>query len=436
MNFKYIFLNCLISASLLSGCELEEVTDPNRPDIGTVEQNASEYQLNTLALGIIGGIRNSHEVYVASTGSIARELYLFDADPRNTSDLLGKNGTLLDNNTYYLTAPYNDRYQVIKTANILLDAVDNTELVTEAEKQGYRAFAKTIKAHQFLQVLNMLGTNGIRIDVADPDNIGEFITEDAALAHIASLLDEAAATLSGGSVEFAFNIPGFGSMANPAGFYEFNRALAARVAAYRENWQEVLDNLEDSFFGLGVELEVGPEMEFSTGTNDILNPLFKPLENTGDMIFAHASLVNDAEVGDLRIAQKVVDREAVQQDQLTGRYRTVLYPMSNAPISIVRNEELVLLYAEAHIQLGNFQEAIDALDVIRNAYELPDYSGPLTKAALIDEMLEQRRYSLWAEGHRFVDLRRYGRLNADFLPIDRPGDLIFTEFPIPATENE
>ncbi len=32
------------------------------------------------------------------------------------------------------------------------------------------------------------------------------------------------------------------------------------------------------------------------------------------------------------------------------------------------------------------------------------------------------------------DLRRYNRLNSDFLPIDRPGDDIFTQFPIPLSE--
>ena len=435
MKYTSIFLAWLVGLTLLAGCELEPVVDPNNPDVGSVEQNATESELNSLVLGIIAGIRNSHEVYVASTGTVARELYLFDADPRNTGDLLGKNGTQLDNNTYYLTAPYNDRYQVIKTANILLEALENTELVSEAEKNGYRAFANTIKAHEFLMVLNMLGENGIRIDVADPDNLGPFVSQQEALQHIAGLLDQAATTITSGNVEFSFGLPGFAEFATPNGFYQFNRALAARVAAYRENWTEVLDNLEDSFFGLNKALNLGPKMVFGTGTGDILNPLYKPLENTADMIFAHPSFVANAAAGDLRVTQKTLRGDPIANDLLSGVYRTVLYPTGTTPIDIIRNEELILLYAEAHIQLGNFQEAIEAINVVRNAYGLPDYSGAMTKAALIDEMLTQRRYSFWAEGHRLVDLRRYGRLTSDFLPLDRAGDLIFTEFPIPATEN-
>ncbi len=46
----------------------------------------------------------------------------------------------------------------------------------------------------------------------------------------------------------------------------------------------------------------------------------------------------------------------------------------------------------------NFGDAIDDLNVIRNAYGLGDYDGRSTFDALIDEMLYQRRYSFWSEG--------------------------------------
>jgi len=88
------------------------------------------------------------------------------------------------------------------------------------------------------------------------------------------------------------------------------------------------------------------------------------------------------------------------------------------------------------LQTGALGEAVAALNTIRNAAGLSDYSGAETSDALTDELLNQRRYSLWGEGHRMVDLRRYGRLNADFVPIDREGDDVFTQFPIPLTENQ
>jgi len=72
--------------------------------------------------------------------------------------------------------------------------------------------------------------------------------------------------------------------------------------------------------------------------------------------------------------------------------------------------------------------------MIRDANGLNAYSGATDTESLINEMLNQRRYSLYAEGHRWVDMRRYGKLNE--LPIDREGDDVWSEFPIPLTENQ
>ena len=101
-------------------------------------------------------------------------------------------------------------------------------------------------------------------------------------------------------------------------------------------------------------------------------------------------------------------------------------------MDIIRNEELILIYAEANIQLNNFSEAVTALNVIRTKHNLPPYSGALTQPALINEMLYERRYSLFFEGHRWIDVRRYHLLNT--LPLDRPSDNVWGEFPLPVSE--
>ena len=101
---------------------------------------------------------------------------------------------------------------------------------------------------------------------------------------------------------------------------------------------------------------------------------------------------------------------------------------------IIRNEELILIYAEANIQTNDLTDAVTALNVIRTTHNLPVYSGAVTQEALITEMLNQRRYSLFYEGHRWIDMRRYNLLNT--LPIDRPGDDVWTEFPLPVSEQQ
>jgi hypothetical protein len=93
----------------------------------------------------------------------------------------------------------------------------------------------------------------------------------------------------------------------------------------------------------------------------------------------------------------------------------------------------VLLYAEA-LHISNPSEAVAAINIVRNAADLDDYTGGTSPEELVDEILLQRRYSLFAEGgHRWIDMRRFNRL--DQLPNDRPQDNVFTQFPTPAAEN-
>ena len=99
-----------------------------------------------------------------------------------------------------------------------------------------------------------------------------------------------------------------------------------------------------------------------------------------------------------------------------------MYASNISPIDIIRNEELVLLYAEANIP-SNPTEAIKAIDVIRTSAGLAAYSGASTESALIDELLNQKNILSGVENHRMYDLRRFGKSLT--LPIDRPGDQIF-----------
>jgi starch-binding outer membrane protein, SusD/RagB family len=92
----------------------------------------------------------------------------------------------------------------------------------------------------------------------------------------------------------------------------------------------------------------------------------------------------------------------------------------------------VLIYAEVQAQLGNTGNALTAINRIRNAASLGNYTGATDLNSLITEILKQRRYSLLGEGHRWIDVRRYDRLKE--LPIDRTGDDVWVQFPRPATE--
>ena len=430
----------VISLALVSSCNFDEVVDPNGPSLGGVESGASKDQLNGLVVAVESTSRNGLGIETTASGTMARELYLFDADPRNTGDLLGKDGIILDNNSFYSTAQWNGSYRCIKNANVLIGAVNNTESVNDEERNGYEGFAKTFIAYELIQVLKSYGE--ARVDVADPENLGPILDFDSAISMIRTMLDEADTDLANAGTTFAFPLSsGFAGFDTPSGFREFNRAVAAVAAVYDGDGSAALTHLGDSYFDTAASLDLGPKHVFSLGGGDQANPVFRipsasaAEPNNGDQIIVHNSWINDAEPGDTRVDEKTAVRpDPSTQDGLSGTHETRLYASNISPIDIIRNEELILVYAEASILANNLQDAEDALNVIRNAASLPDYSGAQTSADLTTEMLRQRRYSLWCENHRMFDLRRYGLSNT--LPIDRVGDQIFNELPIPLAENQ
>lgn len=429
----------LLCALFVFSCSIETVVDPNGPSIDGVGANASKGQLNELVTAIESTLRNGLSGATSQMGSMAREMYIFNADPRNTGDVLGKNGIALDPNGFYVTGLWNASYRNIKNVNLLLDAVANTELVTDAERSGYSGFAKTVKAYRFIQLLKAHGR--ARIDVVDPENLGPIVEFDPAMDAIRALLDEANTELGAAGATFAFSLSdGFEGFDTPATFAQFNRAVAAVAALYDGDSAAALTALDASYFDLAGDLTLGPKHIFGLGAGDQPNGMFKvastpDLPNNGDNFIVHNSWITEAEAGDARVAAKSALRpNPSSQDDLYGTHETTLYATNVSSIDIIRNEELILVYAEANILASNLPEAETALNVIRTSAALPAYSGPVTEAALTTEMLNQRRYSLWGENHRFFDLRRYGLSNT--LPIDRTGDQIFNQLPIPLSENE
>ena len=174
-----------VIGGVMTACSFDEQVDPNRPSLEGVLTEASINQLNNLVVGIESAMRNNLAIQTTASGTMARELYLFDADPRNTGDLLGADGGTLDNNSFYSTAPWGGRYRAIKNANILLQSIENTSSATDAEKAGYRGFAKTVIAYELIEVLKSY--DRARLDVADPNNLGPILDFGAALASVRSL---------------------------------------------------------------------------------------------------------------------------------------------------------------------------------------------------------------------------------------------------------
>jgi hypothetical protein len=98
-----------------------------------------------------------------------------------------------------------------------------------------------------------------------------------------------------------------------------------------------------------------------------------------------------------------------------------IYVNRTDAIPIIRNEELILLRAEAEYFSGAPAAALADINEIRTKSGGLAPRGAFTSDAdFINELLYNRRLSLLFEGHRWIDMRRFGLLNQLTIDTDSP----------------
>ncbi|WP_052519656.1 RagB/SusD family nutrient uptake outer membrane protein [Archangium violaceum] len=452
-NMKKVAL-ALCATAMLGGCGDLTVPDLNNPSLDSFQQTPTRTAVINASTGLLIGTRagmTNQNGYVALMGVLGRESLVLDsADPRYVGEMLA--GPALNGGSPAFGGNFWDNpYANIRNANTLLNALEKVEGVTEAEKNAIRGFAKTIQALDFLVIVNTRDTNGAPIDVNRPFGapLAPIETKEKVLAHIATLLDEAKAHLEAGGTAFPFPMSsGFRDFEprtdgkvidiTVPNFIKVNRAIKARVDVYRERWEEALVDLEESFLDIDAPLDLGVYHAYGTGSGDVKNTL------NGPNIFANPILLEDAKQPDgsldARVGRKVKDSE--NPGELPGvieKYSKgfAQYTADTASIPIIRNEELILLRAEANIRLERYETAMADINTIR---EDSGGQAPIPEVLegelAINELLYQRRFSLLMEGgHRWIDMRRYGKLE-ELKREDPPGMSfnVHPRFPIPTTE--
>lgn len=440
----YKAIPVLLAIVAMSACETLVVPDLNNPSIEELTgEGASRVAVVTAAQGLFVRARQGiagRAGYVSEVGIIGRESYNFDAaDPRFVTELLrdpldGGNGAFGGNH-------WAGRYRGFRDADNVLNAVDALATMDAGDKGGLRGIAKTLQALDLLLVINTRDDLGAVITVAaDPTGDPEPIVDRAAVfARITALLDEAQGDLTGASFPSDLRLPsGFDGFDTPAGFLTFNRALKARVDVYLGNDLAALTSLGASFIDPTGDMQLGVYYNYGVGSGDQVNNLFDPSEL---IILAHPSIETDAQLQtdavtlDQRFVDKIVSVASVGDQGGLGLSSDLafnLYTSATTGIPIIRNEELILLRAEANLRLGNFGLASDDLNILRGAAGLVDIDlSTMNATQRIDELLYNRRYSLLFEGHRWIDMRRYDRLSDLLLD---PSLRVHARFPFPVSE--
>ena len=428
-NLKYS-ITLMLALVFATSCEITTINNPNGPTIEELTSGASLVDLQLLASGLEAVMRNDIEFYYWTTSIVGREYYdLRGTDPRYTGELLGAQGAVLDNNGFLTTRHFASRYRTIRNAYLLETATANSSAgLSTAQNDGLLGFSKTLRAYNLLLVLNHQYQNGCRLDTSDPDNLGAFSSYEEGLTGVMSLLDEAAAQLASGELPITSTIA-----EDAAEMRAFNRGIAARVAMYQGDKSKMLTLLSESSLDLADDMDEGFYHEFGGAVgNDQPNPLFTVTGQTFYM--AGSDWLANIEMGDARVSEKTTQlADAVTLDGLTGDVQVTMFESNTSPIPIIRTEELILMYAEANVGSNN-ADAIDAINIVRAAAGLSAYAGGTDDADVMAAIMHERRYSLFGEGHYWLDMRRTGNLAN--IVVDRAGDVVHTQFPRPILEEE
>jgi hypothetical protein len=442
----------VLGALLLLGCNDLDVGDLNAPGVTETQDSPTRVGVLSLATGLQIGGRfgvGQQNGYVALLGILGREVYNFDpADPRFITEMVV--GPLDGGSPAFGGNLYQQFYSNIRTANVLLQAMDNLSDtpplgMSPAEKEATLGYVQTLKAYDYLRVINTRDDLGAPVEVnIDPTGPPAPIkTKAEVFAAIVALLDSGQTQLQAvAAAPFPFLLsPGYAGFDTPATFLKFNRALRARVAVYLADYAGALTALSTSFLDTTQPLTLGVYHSFSTAPGDSINNLFDP---NARAIVMDTALISAAQkqVDNVTPDKRIVDKTRVLSSTkstqgLSSNLAENVYRTNSDGVPIIRNEELILLRAEANIGLNDLAAALTDINFIRQTSgNLPPLAGFASQTAALDELLYNKRYSLLFEGgHRWIDLRRYNRLTD--IPKENttagPRHLI-SRFPFPTNE--
>jgi hypothetical protein len=433
-----------LGAAIVS-CNASDLNIPN-PNVATISgASADPTALQLLATGLLVDQRGTRAGFITNAGVLGRESYTFTPqEGRNTTHpLIGItiNGVQKLDPSGFTTGPWFGEYGTLRDVFNFKNTINANPTLTTAQKGAAIGLAQTIEGLMLLEIVQTHDTLGAIVEIKDnATDLAPFVSRDSVYKYILNTLDAASTSLAAGGSAFPFTLPpGYAGFNTPTTFNQFNRALKAKAAANyatagggTAGWQTALTALGASFLNAGATtraaFDVGVYDTYGASP-DTPNGL---TQATNTNLYAHTSFQTDAQskadgtpdnryLAKIRtgLPQRTGPSTAAGPTSGSSTLGFSIWPTIASSIPIIRNEELILLRAEAKLGTGDKASAIADLNIVRqNSGGLP--ASTLTSSSSTDDIINgilyEKRYSLIMEGSRWIDARRYGKLNT--LPLD------------------
>ncbi|HEY0666708.1 MAG TPA: RagB/SusD family nutrient uptake outer membrane protein, partial [Sphingobacteriaceae bacterium] len=425
-----------ISLQQVSSCRKFVEVDPpntsiNAGNVYTTDATAAAVLTDIYA--VMSSANSSNEGVTAITlfaGLSADDLTLFDLNNNRLA-------------SYYrndLTAILDDHwgafYKLIFTTNNALEGLDASTSLTPAVKQQLFGEAKFIRAFCFFYLVNLFGDVPLVLDLNYKNNaLLPRAPKSQVYNQIVSDLKEAQQLLSANFLQGDALTPyDLGSEERVRPTRWSATALLARTYLYMGDYVQAeleaneiidhtnlfnLESLDHTFLKNNREaiwqlqpVETGARANTGEGRIFVL-----PTDGPGGAdypVYLSDFVVQAFEPGD--------ERKSHWIDSVVAGGSTYYYPykykVGNMPAptteypTILRLAEIYLIRAEARSQLNNISGAQADIDMIRTRAGLPNTIAT-DQGSLLQAILHERRVELFTEwGHRWLDLKRTGALDA------------------------
>jgi hypothetical protein len=404
------------AATALSACKLD-LDNPNAPTAEEIVNNAEG--IIAVAPGMQGQFAQTIDDYVVTNSLVTDEWGTRSLALVSYVSLL--TGDNFDPGYDVVLQPFARSYQVIRSANTILEGTSNVSLGVPMTA-GMNALARLFKAMALGMILQQyerapveLSANGgvprERAEVLDTLlTLLERARSDMAAVSDASLAEFRAQALAPG-IDLRNTID-----AMLARYYLMDGQYAQAIAAADR-----------------VNLGVLSELRYPAPTRN-------PIENLAFQLRYVAGLrsfVNQAEVGDRRPAYWIQTTTAALPANPPDTVILTLrkYSTPNEPFPLYFPDEIRLIKAEALTRQGpaNYAAAADLINQVRtqttSTVDEPVAGLPAlpptsldTEAELLNQIAYERRYELYMQGLRWEDTRRLGTQRTttptfNFLPL-------------------
>lgn len=417
---KYIIV--IFLTSIISCTDYLEVPFPT-DSLTTETTFGSKATIDAAILGIYSQVANLNTIVFYRNYYMLSDEFVYVTPP--PSDLGNINISNLQPTNIWINS-WANYYSIIFRANTILEQLPSvgTDVLTTAQKNEYLAEAKYLRAWAYFIMINAWGDVPLVTTTKVEDNIN---IPRAPVAEIYKLIEK---DLTEAKASLTTNV-------NASSLRIHNQfqidGLLSRVYLYQNKWTEAESSASNVISSNKYQLLPVLNDVFKRNSKEVLfsvsygnnSVLFKDRNLLGWVIIpANAASANSSGYFSNDVLQKFDkdDNRSKSGNWTINLFNRTycnkfLYNSAATSAQVEANpqdfvfqrlSEIYLIRAEARAQQNKLSDALADINVIRKRAGVKNLEGN-TKEAVMLGIENERQFELFYEGHRWLDLKRWGK---------------------------